>query len=301
MSEVELGCFGKLPFAELDRLQRVNGVTHAYWADALPVPAILNGICSIDTVAISPSHLVTSVTIGILHALNDIYAAGGIPRSFSVSLTVPSETDTAALFEIGRAISECASMTKCTLGKLHTNRRENNAIMTTCAIGSRCNTATIVPVNGSVWLLDELKDVSNTIVDSNNAAISRRLFVRELAATRISGPMKDVSGDGMAGAIYQLCVRHKVSITLFTNVLSTLIGYVALDSCNQDRNYNDYYSYIEGFADQNTSRMRHVLFEPQLFGPLVCLVDGALDLREIQGVQIGSFASGQASIRLKHT
>ena len=54
MSEDELGCFGKLPFAELDLLQREHGVSDTYWADALPTPAILNGISSIDTVALDP-------------------------------------------------------------------------------------------------------------------------------------------------------------------------------------------------------------------------------------------------------
>jgi len=301
MSEDELGCFGKLPFAELDLLQREHGVSDTYWADALPTPAILNGISSIDTVALDPRRLVASVTIGILHALNDIYAAGGLPRFFSVSLTVPSETDTTALIEIGRAITECASMTKCALGKLHTNRRDNLATITTCAIGSRCRAATVLPANGIVWLLDELKGASNTIIELNNVAISRRICMRELATARISGPMKDVSGDGMAGAIYQICVRHKVSIALFANMLSSLIKYVVLDSCNQDRNYADYSSLIDGFLHQNTSRMRHVLFEPQLFGPLVCLADEGLDLREVRGVQIGTFTSGQASLRLKHT
>ena len=70
----KLGCFGKLKFKEVDKLQRCLGAPENYWADAVPLDNEKSGVCSIDTITLDPLRS-ASVTMGIFHALNDIYAA----------------------------------------------------------------------------------------------------------------------------------------------------------------------------------------------------------------------------------
>jgi hypothetical protein len=52
----------------------------SYWADAVMVPGVNECLTSIDTVLLDEDELPSSIAIGILHALDDIFAANGLPR-----------------------------------------------------------------------------------------------------------------------------------------------------------------------------------------------------------------------------
>ena len=293
-----IGCFGKLAFAEMESLQRTFGTPDSYWADAVPFFVIEGALCSIDTIALDPARVSDSVGIGIFHALNDIYAAKGVPRYFSAALTVPKDFSLESLLEVGAVVRSCADLARCSIGKLHTNRSEGIAMLTACVMGSGSSPSVPLPKKGSVWLLDELKDPSSAIANFDLSRMPQRIKSRE-RADKVSIRMKDVSGDGLAGSLYQLCLRHNVSITLYPGVLSSLVSSAALDACSRDRNYGDYSNLIVGLEKHNSSVMRDVLFEPQIFGPLVCLTYKNADMKSLGGVEIGKFTTGQTLLRFE--
>ena len=230
-----LGCFGKLKFEEIDELQRCFAESENYWVDAVPFRNDGDGVCSIDTVVLDPLQMSASVAIAILHAVNDIYAARSRPTSISVSLTVPTSFDVNALHEIGATIKSCAEQINCTIGKLHTSRSDCPPTLTACAIGSSPIASLALAPQGVVWLLDELSDPWEAIKTFDFLALEPRIFMREFAANRKGVQLKDVSGDGLAGTLYQLCLRHRLSINLNKNFLLSLVNQSALDACNRDK------------------------------------------------------------------
>jgi len=59
------------------------------------------------------------------------------------------------------------------------------------------------------------------------------------------------------------------------------------------KKYADYSHLIDNFGKNNTAVMRHVLFEPQLFGPLVCLGGTHEDFSNLgKANRIGTFKIG---------
>jgi hypothetical protein len=296
----KIGCFGKLRFDQLDDLQRRFGSLDSYWADAVALGGDWAGVSSIDTIALSLERLSQSVMLGIFHALNDVYAAGSQPVFFSAAVTLPKSLNVHALVEVTESIRMSSVMSKCKLGKLHTNQIESGIpTLTVCAIGSPTLTERLTS-SGFVWLLDSLADVDSAILTFDLSSFPSRLAMRESIALQIRKPMKDVSGDGLAGALYQLCLRHGLAMVLDKESLLSLIKCAPLDACARDRNISDYFTRIGGMSGCNSSRMRHILFEPQLFGPIICLTDArehpaVLDI----AVKIGEFDVGKQEPRIE--
>lgn len=296
----KLGCFGKLKFKEVDKLQRCLGAPENYWADAVPLDNEKSGVCSIDTITLDPLRISASVTMGIFHALNDIYAAKSRPTTISASLTVPSNFEIDALLALGRTIKDCAKLANCMIGKLHTNRSDGSPTLTVCVIGSTPTPSEVLAPMGSIWILDELSDPQAAINGCCLSALAARLTLREVASAKTRIQMKDVSGDGLAGALHQLSLRHRLSIRLNLTVLLSLVERTTLDACSRDRNYGDYADIIENFEFHNSSVIRHVLFEPQLFGPLVCLTECEDGFPGVVGaIKIGTFTTGQTKLRIE--
>lgn len=288
---MEVGCFGKLPFALLDRLQIETRAGERYWADAVNVPAPMVALTSIDAVLLDSNDLPRSVILAILHSINDIYAANGIPSSFSISLTLPLDADLDLLAEINIAIARCAQLCGCKVGKIHTSRVQGAPTATVSALGEEVVRNAVLPGAGAIWLVGDCfvdsLDFSESIIVSN-------LDVRRAAVTKMSGPKKDVSGDGLIGALYQMTLRHQVALCFWED--SLFASKPASERFpSLERNYLDYAGFVDGLGNVAPA-MLELLFAAHVFGPLICLSDIATDVADVKGKIIGSFKAGEARL-----
>jgi thiamine monophosphate kinase len=290
MSDPEVGCFGKLPFNLLESLQADAHSNANYWADAILVPGAKKNLTSIDTISLDRYDLPNSVTMAIVHSTNDLFAANGIPLWFSISMILPLGTDSDVLAQINSAIRNCAKMTGCKLGKLHTIRADGISSATVCVTGKSMDISSNLPKKGDVIL------VGNE-APFNPSQLVSEVSVRKNAAKTIRGPKKDISGDGLAGALIQLTRRHQISIKLSKNFLRSVACNAPID-LSVERNFLDYAASI---GSEIPSTLLSHLFKPHLFGPLICLTDATAEIDRFNSTNIGTFESGGCSLRLSES
>jgi hypothetical protein len=296
MFEAEPSCFGKLPFQLLDELQVERRRERGYWADAITVPSSCSDLTSIDTILVDESNLSRSVAIGILHAINDIFAANGLPSWFSISMTLPLGTDIDMLAQINATIQECAKITGCAVGKLHTSRASVPSSVTTCVAGTSTGISSTVAAEGIVVLVGDSvidSDPQRLLFDAASVEIAKR---RSLART-IAGPKKDVSGDGLAGSLLQLSRREMVSIEL-TGENLRLLPKIAVPNADIEKNFLDY---AAAMGDSCVDEIRSQMFSPRVFGPIVCLAESDTELDTTASVIIGKFKLGGSAVRINDT
>ncbi|MBB2964474.1 AIR synthase related protein [Methylobacterium sp. R2-1] len=296
MSNTEGGCFGKLPLSMMEELQVKFGTVETYWADAVSLPVVKNGLVSIDTVALQSTDLSGSVRMAILHSMNDIYAAGGRPSSFSISLTLPLTTDIEVLDTLGAEIKKIAELSGCRVGKLHTSRWDGRASITVSVVGEQISSSQIPSRQGRILLVGEVRIASSSSLQ--DCGVSHALKLRDMAIERISGPKKDVSGDGLAGALYQLSVRHGLTLHVHTDTLH--LNHLNLKQGNTAdiKNYLEYSSRMHDLIKIDRRCCQAALFEPQFFGPLICLAEIGEDLNLPYFCEIGTFCIGDSIVRL---
>lgn len=284
MSNHNPSCFGKLPFNLLETLQS-SSFSNSRWLDAIEVRAETTCVTSIDTVALSPSDLPRSIAIGILHAMNDIFSANALPNWFCLSMTLPLAIDSDALSVINLIISDVAMLSECNVGKLHTMRADTQPNLTVCVGGALTGISSKLSNRGIVALggndATELRSRENFA----SAIALRRKLSREIA-----GPKKDVSGDGLAGSLVQLCQREMVSMELWGVELSKVTVSGDEDST---RNVLDYASAV---SCPDIEELHDQLFAPRVFGPLVCLVDEQAQFDQSDFLPIGTFVRGQPKL-----
>jgi thiamine monophosphate kinase len=294
MSDARPTCFGKLPFRLMDSLQRNRSGQENYWADAVTVAGSDLILTTIDSVSLNNEFLADSIALAILHSMNDIFAANGFPTSFSLSMILPPSTDSDTLSEINQAIFQCADIVPCNVGKLHTVRAEGTASATVSVIGRLTTNSSHLSKQGLVVLVggpSGWKSATAKIV------ATREVKARSFAATCIPGPKKDVSGDGLVGALYQLVLRHAISIEIEANAVPEVVPIPSdIESDLYDRNYLDYSPFLSGAL----SSVKYLpFFAPQTFGPLICLTDrAAVTVGDAHVVTIGNFREGDGSLRL---
>lgn len=288
MSELSVGCFGKLPFMMLDELQLRAGAMERYWADAVLVSPQSPLLVSIDTLNLDAADLPGSVSLAIVHSMNDIFAANGLPTSFTVSMTLPKATGSDALLSLVESMKTTANWTRCQLGKIHTSRSDTPPLAT-------------VAVNGAPVLhVEEQKHSGKVILvgsPSGSLIVSQQrkeIEIRMRVVNTIGGKKKDVSGDGLAGGLVQLSRREHVAIIVSAQKLEHehLELPIELDI---SKNYLDYAGLIQGDCSQS---LRRVLFAPRTFGPIICLVDQNQQLDESFCKTIGIFEANRESVRL---
>lgn len=293
MSDTETACFGKLPFSLLDSLQIARGVSEAYWADAMSVPGTNPCLTSIDTITLSRENLPNSVAMAVLHSMNDIFAANGVPLSFSVSMSLPSETDIDILSLVNQAIVDCAKIANCRIGKLHTSRAKGTPTATVCVNGAPTGMTDRAAIQGKVVLVGEhiIASIAQERPYAEVAAIG--IATRMQVVRTIAGPKKDVSGDGLAGALFQLTKRNLVSIKLYERSLASL-AQQNVGEGDLERNFLDYAGSIGGSYSPS---LQTFLFSPRVFGPIVCLVDELTELDPSTSPTIGTFEAGHNGLR----
>lgn len=296
MSDTGPACFGKLPFSLLDRLQIACGISKDCWADAVSVPGTNSCLTSIDTIALDHESLPNSVAMAILHSMNDIFAANGIPLSFSLSMSLPPETDIDVLSCINQAIIGCAKLANCRIGKLHTSRMEGTPTATVCVNGQPTDMTAQAASRGKVVLVGgHIASIAPYRLYTEAATTG--LAIRMEIARTIAGPKKDVSGDGLGGTVLQLSKRNIVSIRLCERSLLSLSG-PQVEGRDLEKNFLDYAGLING---SYSPALRTSLFAPRIFGPIVCLVDESAKVDPSMSVTIGSFEAGHSSVRLTTT
>ncbi|MCA1473354.1 hypothetical protein I6F09_36700 [Bradyrhizobium sp. IC3195] len=292
--DAKASCFGKLPFQLMDSLQLESSVGSNYWADAVLVPSSNEALATIDCVSLDDENLALSVQLAILHSMNDIFAANGIPTSFCISLILSSSTGADLLSQLNQTIVDCAKLIDCSVGKRHTVRAEGPASATVSVIGKVANASSnleeggfVVLVGGSLGALDS----------TNEVTALHEVQARQYAAREIPGPKKDVSGDGLVGTLYQLMLRHSVSIEIASRSIPRFAssGTIASNELHS-RNYFDYSSKVLGELSPNCSA---TLFAPRLFGPIVCLTAGPLEFPDMGITTIGSFRRGKDNHSLR--
>jgi hypothetical protein len=290
MSHEVIGCFGKLPFTLLEQLQREFVQGGQLWADAGRVPGTADGIASIDSIALDESDLSGSVSLSILHSANDIFAANGIPSCFCVSLILPTETDCDELSIINSEIARVATLLDSQIAKIHTSRLPGVAVSTVAAFGKRAGRCDPIPASGVIRLIG---DYAGEPVRIPSGTVARNLSDRCGAVAKLRGPKKDVSGDGLAGALCQLAKRHALDLAVSaTAICSNVFGSASGVS---ERNYLDYAAQLQGLSG-GPSLLLQRLFCGRVFGPLVCLTD-ILDVGdESVGPVIGHFKAGRGTV-----
>jgi thiamine monophosphate kinase len=236
---------------------------------------------------------------GIFHCLNDIYAAAAIPKAFAVSYALPGRPNAELLSEIISCVRDVASLSGCSITKQHTSFGNASATMTVAAVGVS-ETQAVLAQEGSVFIAgsDDFANERKRPLDDNACNQERR--IREFAARSKNVAMKDVSGDGLGGALWQLTEREDVAITVSKEALSSLSRRAPIDNCLIDKNYSDYGDFINGFHGNNTKEIRSVLFFPAFFGPLVglCSNDSLDALPRNEFKVIGVYSAGRSSLRI---
>jgi hypothetical protein len=120
------------------------------------------------------------------------------------------------------------------------------------------------------------------------------LATRMQIARTVAGPKKDVSGDGLAGALIQLSRRDIVSISLWEENL-LILRELHTENGLQEKNFLDYAGLIQGHYCPS---LRAKLFAPRVFGPIVCLVDELTEVDPTISTIIGAFEAGRSNLRL---
>jgi hypothetical protein len=292
----EIGCSGKPPFGWLRVLQREIGGTGKVWADAATLPPVSQGLVSIDTVVVRDSDLSKDVIRAILHAANDIFAAGGEPTSFSLSLTLSGRPTLDSLRRLSRNIFEFSSTTRIEVGKIHTTLECHVSRATVAIVGKVIAPRVSLPRRGLVWLIDNLALSAVDLPSFDSEWRREALHTRRFSIENLPGVAKDISGDGLAGAAYQLAEQNQCDIFLELDELEGACGEVPLDSCTQDRNYGDFADRITGFRSRDRARLRAILFEPQFFGPLLILSAMSHIAPALRCKKIGTFSSGTGQL-----
>src|SRR5215207_7364155 len=104
-------------------------------------------------------------------------------------------------------MAECAMLTRCALGKIHTTRSALGPSATVCAVGERSCVSAEIFSGGAIWLVDTVQ--KSPLVSCNLAVLEPLVRGRERVAGSVLGPKKDVSGDGLGGCLCQLALRHR--------------------------------------------------------------------------------------------
>lgn len=292
-----VGCLGKLPFQLINELQHKSFCGVNAWADAVPFERISNPLMTIDSVGIDCENLASSIIGSVLHSMNDIYCSGGLPKAVSLSLHLPLNCDFDSLISINCALDGLMATLNCTIGKIHTVRGPGPYFATVAVVGDQISNVRDLSSGGSVVLLTD--DVQSLQKDSPYAEIETWSRNRIRFLSEYSGPKKDVSGDGVAGGLIQLSLRHNCQIVI--DSLEVLGGLSSPNSnCNLfEQNYLSYASLVEGLSDVLDDRLRALLFQPFFVGPLICLTTESLRATELKVIRVGEFLPGQAKVSIR--
>lgn len=287
------GCFGKLRHAVASTLVADGSSPGSQWLDAVASP---NGtLVSIDTVRFEASRHET-LRLAVLHSINDIFAAGGLPDTICVSLHLADEPELSSLLALQRYLSAEAHSMKLTLGKQHTAFGNAFDAVTIASIGTIVQHLGALPTTGIVALCGSLDFAQPSVGPPIDclAEIAERRHVASTPGIR----MKDVSGDGLAGALLQLSVRENVSIQISRTALYSFCDKAELDNCSLDANYADFSGMIDGYHQSDCSVMRRIMFLPAFFGPLVCLAPSEFLHALPTAQKIGDFNLGRPQLAL---
>jgi hypothetical protein len=306
MSEVNIGCFGKPSFSLMRELQGLLSVSRSPWNDAHPISADSDLVMSIDSVEFAQEDWSNSCVLALLHSMNDVFAADAYPLTVSISFMLTGQPKRPEMEGLSEALVNFANISGITIGKLHTSFDCEKSNVTIAVVGKTHKEGRLANFEtGSVYLLDSLRLPQQVISLINDRWVLDRLESRRWCVSRIPGAKKDVSGDGLAGAMVQMAIKHDYEVHLNASALAKSIIYAPLDSCHQDRNYADYADMLSGFDKVNNSKVRAALFEPQFAGPIVCftrdnLIDDEID-RPVEAVitRIGTFKRGTPGVSIK--
>ena len=163
---------------------------------------------------------------------------------------------------------------------------------TVCVSGEPIETTAQAASHGKIALIGEhIASTAPHRLYSEAATIG--LATRMQIVRTIGGPKKDVSGDGLAGTLVQLSKRNIVSIRLCERSLLSL-SRPQVEDGDLEKNFLDYAGSISG---SYSLALRTTLFAPHVFGPIVCLVDESAKVDPSVSLTIGSFETGQSSLR----
>lgn len=289
------GCFGKIPFEWASKLVNSEDHERGMWIDASPAA---NGtIVSIDTIRIDFGEPSNDLPKSILHALNDVFAAGGNPTTICVSYHLSGEPNLDLLLDLKRRVEFETEQMKVHLGKQHTSFGFPFDALTIACVGVRNAIYRPLSPGGLVALVGPL-DYAAPLGSRSDNWVEQLALLRTMSATPPPA-MKDVSGDGLAGALAQLARRESVAISISAHKVEALCHCADLDDCALDRNYADFAPLIRNYGPIDTSRLRRALFVPGFFGPIVCLDDDAANLSRAKAHIIGEFESGRAALSIK--
>lgn len=255
---------------------------------------------TIDTVSLDTEHVTGSVIVSVLHALNDIFAAGGCPLSISVAFNYEIVPSLSVLLSINDHLIKLCHALDIGIGKLHTSSGFGKSTITVSAFGTRkiLNNWTLSSP-GVLYLVDHYSSLDQELYEVDIEWAVERYRTRRTIAESFPGPLKDISGDGLAGSLIQLAERHSLDITLAIDRYPASNAIYQLDDCLLDRNYKDYSEKIGKFCGViDCARNRSTLFEPALFGALigVCVDPVSCGLGHID--PIGSFLPFGNSVQL---
>jgi AIR synthase related protein, N-terminal domain len=263
-----LGCIGKLPLKESRELKRFLNRPDNLWLDAEPLGDLKEACISIDTVAVDHANK-NSVVLGLLHCLNDLLAAGAKPAYLTVSLQLAESCEWSELKALQAVLVSFETAMGIPIKKLHTSRVGEQSYLTAATVGIGYRPRPLLAQKGSLYLIGDILPPDSASAEFMRIA-KEGFKLRLQAATSFDGPMKDISGDGLAGAAHQLAEMEGCGVILDSAALLTEVDDIPLDDCRRDRNDSDYADMINGFRERSTRILRDVLFAPRFFGPLLC-------------------------------
>jgi len=246
----------------------VDGVTDE-WADAVPLSVDDELLISIDTSVRSQTTTKDFFRLAILHAMRDLQASFCHPTDISIAVRFDENKVESEIRELSYSLSDVCKASHTRVGKIHSLLGAGPTEITSAVVGKRMRRPQPIPVGEhDLVLLGEIDTGSGENSRNWRDLLDNGRFILHSDEILLA---KDVSGDGLAGALFQLAEDTSMSISVKLSSIPYSSGNVPLDDCNLDRNISDFESQISLETELN-SLGRAILMKPQFCGPLLAIV-----------------------------
>lgn len=283
----------RLKLAELNQ----HGQSH-HWNDSTILSADAQLAMSIDTAVRSLATSADFFRIAVLHAMRDLQASFCNPTDFSLSIRFDDRRVEAELEEFSISISDIAKASGARIGKMHSLLGQGPTEISVSVIGRRLRDS--VPIDSRRHSLYILGRVETGEPSENRDWRELLVEGQTIANSQTISFAKDVSGDGLAGALVQMSEDLGLDISLALEEVPYSNASVPLDDCNLDRNMTDFLSEI--VSTRSVDKMhRAILMTPQFCGPFLLIMpqgDNQSKWKNTGFVKIGECEVGTGKVEV---
>lgn len=268
------------------------------WVDAVPLANRPELLMSIDTSVRSQSTTKDFFRLAFLHAMRDLHASFTNPTDFSASVRFDDSNLEHELREFSQSLSDIQSSTRAKVGKLHSFLGVGPTEVTVSVVGERLRELQLVQDNKyDLFMLGEIYTGTGDDERDWRLLLSHGELIAKSKEITLA---KDISGDGLAGALVQISEDRNWIISLHLQDVPHSDTTVPLDDCNLDRNLADFEQTIKA-SNPLTKLDRAILMKPQFCGAFLAVLPQNDDngyLRNQGFVKIGACRAGAARIEV---